>query len=192
LEDDTLVIFSSDNGGQGGPWQRLTDFFEGNGPLRGYKGQFYEGGIRVPLIARCPGRVRAGSVSEHACAFWDVLPTLAEAAGATPPKGLDGISFLPALLGKGEQRTHDLVYWAYPFPRGLVQAARAGDWKLVRPGPGRPFELYDLKADPGESKDVAGAHPEVVARIKARMAGARTEGRKPRPERAPTIKDFVR
>ncbi len=192
LDDDTVVFFSSDNGPQDGAWKRVSDFFEGNGGLRGYKGSFYEGGIRVPLLARWPGRVRAGAVSDRACAFWDVLPTLADLAGAAPPKGLDGVSFAPALFGRGGQKPHDYLYWEYPYPRGLVQALRRGDWKVVRPAPGRPYELYDLKADPAESRNVAEARPEVVQQLTALMEEARTEPRQYPAVPSPTVKDFVR
>ena len=137
LDDHTVVFFTGDNGPQGEKWQRIADFFHGAGPLRGYKREFYEGGIRVPMIVRWPGRVNAGSVSDHICAFWDFLPTAAEIAGVTPPPGLDGVSFLPALLGQ-EQKPHQFLYWEAPFGQKRSVAVRMGDWKAIRPGAGRP------------------------------------------------------
>jgi arylsulfatase A-like enzyme len=192
LDDRTIVLFTSDNGAQGDQWKRVADFFQGNGLLRGYKTTFYEGGIRVPLVARWPGHIRPGTTSDHVCAFWDFLPTLAELAGAKSPPGIDGVSFAPTLLGRGEQRRHEFLYWEYPYAAGLAQAARMGDWKLVQPRPGKPFELYDLKADIGETHDVADRHPDVVAKMKAYLAGARTEPRTFPPEKQTTINDYVR
>jgi arylsulfatase A-like enzyme len=193
LDDNTIVFFTSDNGAQAGAWQRLAEFFQATGSLRGYKGQFYEGGIRVPLLARWPGRIRAGAVSDHVCAFWDVLPTLAELAGTKPPARVDGRSFLPTLLGTGSQDRHEFLYWEYPFPAGLVQAVRMGDWKLVQPGPGKPFELYNLKDDPGESRNMAGGQPQVMAKLQNYLATARTEPRQyPARPPQPTVKDYVR
>ncbi|MBN1417535.1 MAG: arylsulfatase [Planctomycetes bacterium] len=170
IDGDTLVLFSSDNG----PHKEGVDpaFFRSGGPLRGVKRDLYEGGIRVPLIARWPGRVRAGSTSEHVSAFWDVLPTLADAAGARKPANLDGISFLPALLGE-PQPAHAYLYWEF-HERGPGQAVRLGDWKAVRRGPSRPIELYDLARDIGETRDLAPEHPEVVRRIEVILASART------------------
>ena len=176
LDGDTLVIFASDNGPT---FNRLggsdSAFFQSAGPFRGLKGSVYEGGIRVPLIARWPGRIKPGAVSDHICAFWDVLPTLCAVAGLAPPSGIDGLSFAPALLGKGEQKAHDYLYWEFPAYGGQ-QAVRMGRWKGVRQrlfkGPLKT-ELYDLDADPGEARDVAADHPDVVARIEKAMRDAR-------------------
>jgi len=171
LEDDTIVFFTSDNGATwvGGA---DTEFFESNAPLRGRKAQLWEGGIRVPLIARWPGRIPAGTVSDHPSAFWDVLPTLSELTGARTPGGIDGISMVPALLADaGNQARHDYLYWE--FIGG--QAVRLGDWKGIRLNPDAEIELYDLSADMGEGNDVAGAHPEIVARIEEIMRTGRTE-----------------
>jgi arylsulfatase A-like enzyme len=173
LEDDTIVFFSSDNGPhrEGGA---DPAFFRSAGPLRGYKRALYDGGIRVPMIVRWPGRVEAGSVSGAVWAFWDVLPTLAELAGAPVPSGIDGITQVPTMLGRGEQIPHEFLYWEF-HEGGFKQAVRAGDWKAVRLGPGKPLELYDLKNDVGEARDVAGEHPEVVAGIEAYLRTARTD-----------------
>ena len=121
----------STNGGQGGArtgsWVDITDFFQGNGPLRGYKGQFYEGGLRVPLIVRWPGKVRPGTISDQICGFWDMLPTLAEIAGAAPPMDIDGVSIVSTLLGRGRQPQHIAIYWEYPRREGgIARAARMG------------------------------------------------------------------
>ena len=174
LDDNTIVFFTSDNGPtfNGG-----TDsvFFNSAGPLRGLKCDVYEGGIRVPMIARWPGRIRSDSMTEHVSAFWDVMPTLAEVAGARVSEDIDGISFLPSLLGQTIQKQHEHLYWEY-FGRPS-QAVRMGDWKGVRLYDKKmaagPIQLYDLKTDIGESNDVAGRHPDVVRKIEDVM-NART------------------
>lgn len=173
LDGSTLVMFSSDNGPTfaGGVDH---EFFDSAGPLRGLKTEVYEGGIRVPMIARWPGHIEDGSTTDLVSAFWDVLPTVAEVAGFDPPVGIDGISFLPTLLGASGQRRHDSLYWEFHGRWGGAQAVRAGRWKGVRLGghddPDAPLELYDLVADIGERVDVAGRHPEIVARMLDIMA----------------------
>ena len=166
IERRTLVLFTSDNGphSEGG---HKHEFFDANGPLRGFKRDLYEGGIRVPLIAWWPGTVQAGTVSSHQCAFWDFLPTACELAGARPPRDTDGISFVPTLHGQ-KQRAHEYLYWKYQ----AKTAVRQGKWKAVRLKDNGPTELYDLDADIGETKDVAAEHPEIVARMEAIMAKA--------------------
>ncbi|MBN2133891.1 MAG: sulfatase-like hydrolase/transferase [Sedimentisphaerales bacterium] len=174
IDDNTVVFFTSDNGPhrEGGA---NPDFSDSNGPLRGIKRDLYEGGIRVPLIARWPGRIEAGSETDHISAFWDFLPTFAELAGTKPPAKGDGLSLAPTLLGRPEkQEKHSFLYWEF-HARGTNQAARCGRWKAVRFGATRKLELYDLKNDLGETTDVADRHPEVVAKIKDFLAGARTE-----------------
>jgi len=168
IERKTLVLFTSDNGPHQEGGHKL-EFFDSGGPLRGFKRDLYEGGIRVPMIAWWPGRVEPGSVSDHPSAFWDFLPTACELAGVDPPQGIDGISYLPELLGKA-QKKHEHLYWQY---RGK-EAVRKGRWKAVRLGPRKPIELYDLDADLGEQKDVAGEHPEIVAELERTMKEART------------------
>lgn len=172
---DTLVVFSSDNGPhhEGG---HDPEFFNDNGPLRGYKRDLYEGGIRIPAIARWSGRIKADRVSHQPWAFWDVLPTFAELAGTSVPAGLDGISIVPELTG-GSQRTHDYFYWEF-HERRFSQAVRMGDWKGVRLGPGTPLELYDLASDVGEQSNLAAKNPDVVKRLEAQLEAART----PSPE----------
>jgi arylsulfatase A len=172
LDNRTLVMFISDNGphqeGGGDP-----AFFRSSGGLRGIKRDLYEGGIRVPMIARWPGVVPAGRTSDHVWAHWDMLPTLADIAGARAPAGLDGLSMAQALRG-GSQATHPFLYWEF-HERGFQQAVRNGRWKAVRLKPGTPLELYDLVADPGEARNVASAHPDIVGHIETFLKTARTE-----------------
>jgi arylsulfatase A-like enzyme len=123
----------------------------------------YEGGIRTPAIARWPGKIRPGVVSDQVWVFWDFLPTMAELTGQPTPVGLDGISILPVLLGSPAM-PHPPLYWEF-HQRGFDQGARIGDWKAVRHGRNKPIELYDLKADVGEKQDVAAEHPDVVERF---------------------------
>ncbi len=172
LDRDTIVFFSSDNGPhkEGG---RSPDYFKSSGPFRGIKRDLYEGGIRVPLVARWPGKIKAGTVSEHPSAFWDFLPTVCQIAGAGTPKGLDGISILPTLSGT-RQPKHDYLYWEF-YEKGFQQAVRQGNWKAVKLAPGKPAELYDLQNDISESRNVADAHPDVVKRLEGIMRQARTE-----------------
>jgi arylsulfatase A-like enzyme len=167
----TLVMFISDNGPhqEGG---RDPIFFKSSGGLRGIKRDLYEGGIRVPMIARWPGVIPAGRSSDHAWAHWDVLPTLAEIAGTRAPNGLDGLSMLRALRGE-PQPTHDAFYWEF-HERGFQQAVRMGRWKAVRLKTGEPLEVYDLDVDPREERNVAAANPDVVARIETYLRTART------------------
>src|SRR5207302_11116851 len=146
------------------------------GPLKGTKRDLYEGGIRVPMIARWPGHIAAGKTSEQVWAFWDFVPTAAELCGITPPAGLDGISMMPALLDKGEQKQHDFLYWEF-HERGFQQAVRMGDWKAVKLGLDNPLELYNLKTDEGETQNVADKHPDIVARIGEYLKTARTEAK---------------
>ncbi len=172
LDDNTVVIFTSDNGPQPGTWADIfVDFFDGNGPFRGAKGSFFEGGMREPTIVRWPGRVKPGAVSEHVAYFPDVMPTLADLAGGSAhlPTGIDGVSFAPTLLGKAGQKRHDYLYWeAAGLKQNTVgQAVRWGDWKAVKPSPAAAWQVYDLKADVGEQMDVAALHPDVVKKVEA-------------------------
>ncbi|MEO8025177.1 MAG: arylsulfatase [Bryobacteraceae bacterium] len=172
LAGNTLVIFTSDNGphAEGG---HKPDFFGSRGGLRGIKRDLYEGGIRVPTIARWPGQTPAGKTSDFAWAFWDFLPTAAELAGAPVPPNLDGISIAPTLLGKN-QKPHDHLYWEF-HEKVFHQAVRAGNWKAVRKGLAVPIELYDLATDPAEQHDVSAQQPAVVERMRGILANARTE-----------------
>ena len=173
IDTNTLIFFTSDNGPhkEGGV---NPEFFQSSGPWRGLKRDLYEGGIRVPMIARWPARIKAGAVSEQVWALWDFLPTAAELAGVPPPAGLDGISILPTLLGQPQTNQHEFLYWEF-HEKGSKQAVRMGDWKAVRPAPRTPLELYHLKTDLGEKQNVAAQNPEVVAKIEAYLKTARTE-----------------
>ncbi len=165
IDKKTLVIFTSDNGphSEGG---HKHEFFDANGPLRGFKRDLYEGGIRAPTIAWWPGVIEAGSTCNEPLANWDFLPTAAELAGVTNdvPMNCDGISFVNALKGK-PQKAHAHLYWKY----GAKRALRKGRWKAVQTGKGKPVELYDLSMDLGETNNVAAAHPEIVADMVKRM-----------------------
>jgi arylsulfatase A-like enzyme len=157
---------------------------------RGHKQNLYEGGIRVPAIARWPGRIARGATSNHPWYFADFLPTAAELAGAQAPSDIDGHSIVPALMGR-TQPPHDFMYWELPryiaktgtfADETPMQAVRMGDWKAVRPKPDSPLELYNLKDDPSESKDLSPSRPEALTRIEAYLETART---KPRPQAQP-------
>lgn len=171
LDDNTLVFFTSDNGThqEGGA---KPEFFDSSGPLRGIKRDLYEGGIRVPMVARWPGKIEPGRVSDQVWAFWDVLPTLTGVAGTKPPPAIDGISMLPALLGH-RQESHHYLYWEF-HERGFGQAIREGKWKAVRNDWGKPIELYDLEADLGETHDLAPQLPDLVKKMSELMETART------------------
>ncbi len=177
LDENTIVFFASDNGGV----KEISDFFGSQGPLRGYKTDCYEGGIRSPLIVRWPGKIEAGSQSDHVSAFWDMMPTCCELAQTSIPKNTDGVSMLPELLGQDQLQHKSLVweYFEYNYSwkpgsdkaRNYLnsQAVRMENWKGVRSNirqlPDASIELYDLSKDPGEIKNVASEHPDVVARI---------------------------
>jgi arylsulfatase A-like enzyme len=158
LSHNTILIFTSDNGCDN------PGFFNGSGVLRGMKRDVYEGGIRVPLIVRWPGKIKAGSVSEHISAFWDFLPTACDIAGISSDVETDGISYLPELLGKS-QPEHEYLYWEFQ-ELGKKQAARKGKWKAVRldvyENPDASLELYNLETDIGEQANLAEEFPEVV------------------------------
>jgi arylsulfatase len=167
LDDNTVVVFSSDNGAIDAYAGTDAKFFRSIGDLRGMKGSLYEGGIRVPLIARWPGQIKAGATSMLPTAFWDMLPTFCDVAGVPAPKDIDGVSLLPTLLGKGGQRRSEFLYWEFPGYGGQ-QAVRAGKWKAVRQNLGKgasSVELYDLDADPSETKNVGAENPEIVKQL---------------------------
>ena len=174
LEKNTIVMFTSDNGPhlEGGA---DPDYFDSNGPLKGYKRDLYEGGIRTPFLVKWPGRIKASSKSDHVSAFWDVLPTLAEIAGAETVNGIDGISFLPELFGK-PQIQHEYLYWEF-HEQGGKAALRMGKWKAVKRDieklPHGETELYDLHADIGETNNVAALYPDIVKKIDSLLTRAR-------------------
>jgi len=173
IEKNTMVVFTSDNGphAEGGVDPK---FHHSAGPLRGLKRDLYEGGIRVPMIVRWPAQIKPGQVSDFPWAQWDFLPTAADIALTKAPKGIDGISIYPLLTGQVQTNKHDFLYWEF-HERGFQQAARMGDWKAVRPQAGEPLELYNLKTDIGEKKDVAEDNPKVVKEFEAYFKTARTD-----------------
>ncbi len=177
IDGDSIVMFSSDNGAlsEGGAY---PEFFNSSGPVRGRKRDLYDGGIRTPLIARWPGKVKAGSTSDHISAFWDFLPTAAEFAGVDPPENTDGISMVPTLLGSSGQKTHEFLYWEF-HERGGKQAVRIGDYKAIRlnihKNPNSPLELYNIKDDLHEDNNIADKHPDLITKIESIMKTARTD-----------------
>jgi len=175
LAENTLVIFSSDNGPhkEGGA---DPEYFDSNGPLRGFKRDLYEGGIRVPTIAWWPDKIKAGSESDHISAFWDLYPTFAEVAGVPVEKEVDGISMVPTLMGQDGQQEHEYLYWEF-HERGGRLAVRKGDWKAVRydvlENPDGSLELYNLAEDIGETNNIADQHPEIVQEMETTLQNAR-------------------
>lgn len=174
IDKNTIVIFTSDNGPhrEGGA---NPDFFQSYGPLKGVKRDVYEGGIRVPMIAWCPGIIPA-TQSRHISAFWDIMPTFAELTNTKLSAETDGLSFLPTLLGKSGQKQHKYLYWEFHELNGR-EALRSGNWKLIRqPVVGETLlELYDLSKDIHEDMNLAQANPEKVKELEVLMDNARTE-----------------
>ena len=186
LDNNTIVFFTSDNGATS-----TTKPFNGGAGLKGLKGSLYEGGIRTPMLARWPGKVPAGAVSDFAWWHLDFFPTACDLAGAQAPKNLDGMSVVPTLLGK-KQEPHEALYWEF---NPSQQAVRMGKWKGYRRGTKSALELYDLSKDIKEANNIAAQHPEVVSTIEAVMAREHvdsvnyplTEG-KPEPKKKRTTK----
>ncbi|PKU23070.1 arylsulfatase [Telmatospirillum siberiense] len=171
LDGETVIFFASDNGPRSEPTAqqtRVVDFFDSNGGLTGYKRDMYEGGIRDPWVARWPGHIPAGTVSEVPVYFPDFLPTALDLAGAPTPQS-DGVSLLPFLLSPQRRANGRVLYWEFYEPE-FRQAVRWGKWKAVRLTRGGPLELYDVSVDPWESKDIATRHPDIVAEIEQAMA----------------------
>lgn len=179
ISDNTLIFFTSDNGAN----PAFAKFFQSNGELRGAKRDLYEGGIREPLIAYWPGTIEPGRESQHIAAAWDFLPTICQVAGVAPADTIDGLSFLPELLGE-EQGEHEFLYWEYygynwswgktgntaPRNRRESRALRFGEWKAVQKDSftdEAPIEIYNLATDLSESQDIASSHPEIAARARA-------------------------
>jgi arylsulfatase A-like enzyme len=166
IDNNTIVIFTSDNGPhlEGGA---DPDFFKSNGPFRGYKRDLYEGGLRVPMLIRWPDKVKAGEISNHIFAFWDVFPTFAEIADFDCPENIDGISFLPELTGK-TQAIHKYLYWEF-HEQGGKAAVRMGNWKAVKLNidkiPQGELELFNLSTDLGELTNVSSFNPEIVSKM---------------------------
>lgn len=180
--DNTLVLFTSDNGPHFAPGGHELEFFDSNGKLKGGKRDLYEGGVRVPLIVYWKGKVEEGATTGHIAGFQDLMPTFAEVAGAEIPEQTDGLSFLNLLLGK-EQKAHDALNWEFQLSGwfqtmphgGFRQSVRMGNWKAVRYGLNLETELYDLDTDISESNNLAGEHPEIVQKMNHLFETSRTE-----------------
>jgi len=178
LDDNTIVMFASDNGPtfNGGSDSK---FFHSAGPLRGLKCSLWEGGIKIPFIARWKNHIPAGTKTNFVSGFWDIMPTLLELTGNEKliPKNIDGISLVPTLLQKGKQKQHEYLYWESHHGRGGTKAVRMGKWKALgivdQKQNFKRFMLFDLSNDIGETKDISIEYPDVVAKIKKIM----TEGR---------------
>lgn len=177
LEKNTLIVFTSDNGPhkEGGA---DPEFFNSNGDLKGHKRDLYEGGIRIPMIASWPGKIKANTKTDHISAFWDVFPTFANLVGAEIPANIDGISFMPTLSNNAEnQKKHNYLYWEF-HEKGGRQAIRKGKWKAVKYNvlkePNAPLELYDVVSDRKEQNNLAKEYPEVVIEMEQILNEART------------------
>jgi len=184
VADNTIVFFTTDNGAS----KRFEGSLDSSGALRGHKRDMHEGGIRTPLIVAWPGKITPGSKSALPTYSPDVMPTLAELAGAKAqaavPKDIDGLSIVPTLLGKGEQHVHGHLYWEWQRynwgkreldPKGLMQAVRKGKWKAVKMGGDKPMWLYDLSQDIGEQNDLSAKHPEIAKQMAELLKSSRTE-----------------
>ncbi|WP_262246715.1 arylsulfatase [Parapedobacter soli] len=174
LINNTLIVFTSDNGAATGGGAD-PDFFDASGGLRGRKGSLHEGGIRVPFVAAWPGKIPAGSRSDHPLAIWDLLPTFLDAGGSAVPQGINGISFWPVLSGNPAlQQGRTFLYWEF-MERSGEQAVRFGRWKAIRKDMrvhkwDSPIELYDLQTDRAEQHNVAARYPELVRRAAQYLA----------------------
>ncbi|UCH66056.1 MAG: arylsulfatase [Ignavibacterium sp.] len=177
LDEKTIVFFSSDNGprSEGTDLQtRVINFFNSNGNLRGYKRDLYEGGIRVPMIVRWPGKISKSKTNDAVCYFADFLPTAADLASTKPPDNIDGISMWPSLINNSNEMNDRFLYWEY-FGRGFQQAVRWKNWKAIRFKPEEPLLLFDLSQDLYEENNVANKHSEIIEQIEDYLQTARTE-----------------
>ena len=177
LYENTLVIFTSDNGPskEGGA---NPDYFSSSGGLRGKKRDVYEGGIRVPMIAVWPGKIKSGTTTNYISCFQDVMPTLAEVSGRTLQKAVptEGISFYPTLTGNSErQQEHPYLYWEFHEGRTTSQAIRMGNWKVVRQAPDSTMEIYNLAIDLAEQTDVTAQQPALLKTFESLFKTARTD-----------------
>lgn len=172
LDNNTIIFLTSDNGDENS-YYKYTDRFQATGPLRGKKRYLYEGGIRVPMIVRWPGCIQPAQTSDLAWAGWDIMSTLADLAGISPPEHTDGISVVPTLRNLPDrQQKREYLYWEYH--QGKQQAIRWGHWKGVRfGGTKEPIELYDLSKDLSETKNLAQENPEIVEKMRLFMIQAR-------------------
>lgn len=177
IDDNTLVMLSSDNG----PHQEGGHdpvFFDSNGPLQGFKRDLYEGGVRAPLLARWPSKIKPGTVSDHISAHWDMLPTFCELAGVDTTPDVDGISLVNTLMGDhANQKPHKYLYWEF-YERGGKRAVRFGDWKAVQlnlnKDPNAPIEIYHLPSDVAEANNVAKKNEDKVQQAKEFFKDAHT------------------
>ncbi|MEO8268969.1 MAG: arylsulfatase [Aureliella sp.] len=187
IDENTLVFFTSDNGPHDESNHDLARF-NPSGPLTGIKRSLTEGGVRVPMIARWPEKIKAGTVSEHVGYFADVLPTLIDLTGAKTKVSTDGISFLPTLTGRGEQKEHEYLYWEF-YEQGSRQSVRFGDWVAIRqPMFSGPVSLFNVKQDIAEQNDLADQNPELVAKGVAYMELAHTPSENWTPRGTPAKK----
>ncbi len=171
--ENTLIIFTSDNGHE---YDRTKDeFFDSNGPFRGRKRDLYDGGTHVPFVAHWPSRIDGGQSTSHLAAFWDLKATLGDLAGVPLQEETDGVSLLPTLLGKGDQRVHDYLYWEFNEREGPLQALLKDDWKLVYRVEHSAYELYNLQQDPSEQTDFSTQFPRKLENLKSLLANARTD-----------------
>ena len=170
IDDNTIIFFTSDNGAA----KRFDGVHNSSGTMRGFKRSLNEGGIRVPMIVRWPAQIKAGRESDLPWYFPDVMPTLAELAGVSDhvPATTDGLSVVPTLLDKGEQKRHDYLFWQF----GGSKAVRAGNWKGLLGKSGK-LQLYDLAKDRGERNGLASKHPDVAARLAGYIKAAYDEPR---------------
>ena len=174
IAENTLIMFTSDHGAHG--QSGTSKFFHSCGDFRGIKRSLYEGGLRTPFLAQWPGKIKAGTITHHISAFWDMLPTLAEICNAETTTNHDGISFAPTLFGKATQKEHEYLYWELFESKKHNRAVRYGKWKAVIPNwyKSQSPELYDLSSDVAESNDVAKKHPDVVRKVNHLLKTART------------------
>jgi arylsulfatase A-like enzyme len=171
LTSNTLIVFTSDNGGH----SSVDSRFKTSGPLRGFKRDLTEGGIRVPFIARWPGTIPENQVSDEVVAFQDMLPTFAELVGRSPPKNIDGVSVVPALKGGKLDKHRKYLYWDFGHCRRRYdQAVRINNWKGIRLGFDSDIQLYDLTNDIGETQNLATEHPQIVEQMDRIMEAAPT------------------
>jgi len=174
LHENTLVIFTSDNGHEYD--NTKNEFFNSNGVYKGHKRDLYEGGIRMPFVAWWPNKIPAGTASDHMSAFWDVKATFCDLVGNKPKGKTDGISFLPSLLGKNKkQKEHKYLYWEFNEGRGPIQALTKKDWKLIYFIQKKQYELYNLTSDPSEENNLYSQNPKKAKELKKLLRKARTE-----------------
>jgi len=170
---NTVVIFASDNGGAKAA--NVKNLPPINGSLRGWKGELYEGGLRVPLVVRMPDKLNAGKTSDYPCYFPDIFPTLVEITRSHTTVQVDGLSLLPEVQSVNSQPRERFLYWEQFPARGISQAVRWGRWKLIRQNLNRPYELYNLEKDEAETTDISAQQPDVLRTMADYMKAAHVE-----------------